>query len=255
MKYIVLSFDDGTKTFYTHAFRILQKYNLQAVLNVITDKTKSNPDAYLTWEEIKECKQYGIEIANHSSNHTNALDSIVHGAKTIKEQLEITDPIGFASPHSDISQDNFRSYKPLLDSGDVAYIRSGNQLKRDGYFHCLLYLIYKYTGLKSVFYWYNRRNILFMNQKTNEIFRSVTCNRDNTMKQIIHLIQRMPDNTSCIIMFHQIYSKNDIGYKKEKWSNTSEDFEYLCNYLNKNKNVSVISHKKLCEILNNVQHT
>ena len=251
MKYIVLSFDDGSKSFYTHALPILKKYNLQSVVNIVTDKPESNPTAYLTWDEIRECTRHGVEIANHSSDHTNTLESIVRGARKIKEQLGTTEAPGFASPRSGICQKNFDAYRSLLNSGDVAYIRSGNQLKRDGYFRCLLYLIYKHTGFKNVFYWYNLPNIILPNRKTNELFPSVTCNNDNTTKQLIHFVQKMPDNSSCIIMLHHIFSKDDIGYKKEKWSNTCEDFEVLCDFLSKNKSIAVISHKKLCETLAN----
>ena len=252
MKYIVLSFDDGAKDFYNRALDILKKYNLTAVLNIISDKANKNNNKFISWEEISECKMHGIEIANHSANHTNEVEDIIHGAKDIQTHLGVTEKIGFASPNSEVCEKNLDVYKDLLRSGQVLYIRSGNQLKRDGYFHAFLYLVYKYTSWKKIFYWYNKRNVIELNKPNeNIIFPSVTCNNDNTMLQIIHLIEKMPDNSACIIMLHQIFSKEDEGYKTVKWSNTIEDFEFLCSYLSKSEKISVINHKKLYELTKN----
>lgn len=253
MKYIILSFDDGTKDFYDRALEILKKYNLTAVLNVVSDRVNTNESEYVSWKEIRECKKCGIEIANHSAKHTNELEDIICGAKEIQMHLGTTEAIGFASPNSGVCQTNIDFYQDLLESGHTAYIRSGNQLKRDGYFYAFLYFVYKYTAWKKIFYWYNRRNIIKLNEKPTDIFPSITCNRDNTMAQIIYSVEKMPDNTACIIMLHRILEKSDNGYKKLKWSNTVEDFEFLCNYLSTNEKVTVITHKKLCKVINSFQ--
>ena len=161
MKYIVLSFDDGEISFYTRALGILKKYKMASVLNVISNYVNENNPKYLSWDEIRECKKYNVEIANHSASHNNEIEEIIKGAKDIQKQLGTTDYIGFASPHSDIYKKNFQKYKVLLENKDVRYIRSGNCVKRDGLLHALLYLIYKYTRSKIIFKWYNKRNFYF----------------------------------------------------------------------------------------------
>ena len=250
MKYVVLSFDDGRKDFYTNAFKILKKHHLPAVLNIISDYTKTNETEYVSWDEVKECSDCGIEIANHSAEHNNELESIVRGAKDIQKNLSTSEKIGFASPNSGVCRKNFDIYKNLLTSEHTAYVRSGNQLKRDGYFYAFLYLVYKYTASSKIFFWYNRRNIINLHKKSDDIFPSITCNYDNTVRQIIYFIEKMPDNSAGIIMLHRILEKGEDDYKKDKWSNTAEDFDLLCNYLAKNENVSVITHKELCELIN-----
>lgn len=251
MKYIVLSFDDGFRNFQTRALKILKKHNLKAVLNVISEYTKENKlDRYLSWEEIKDCHKSGMEIATHSANHTNTPEEIIRGAKDVQAQMETEEKIGFASPFSQIHEANFEAYKSLITSGEIAYIRSGNQVKRDGIFYTLLYLLYKHLASKSLFLRYNKRNIISLDQKDpTYLFPSVTCNLDNTMEQMIYLIEKMPENSACVIMFHHILESKDEGYKKVKWSNTIEDFDFLCRYLSQNKNVSVISHKALCDLM------
>ena len=213
MKYIVLSFDDGSKDFYTRAMPVLDKYKIPAVVNIITDfidRSGATEDGgqseFMSWEEVAKCMESGIEIANHSAGHTNRVEDIIRGGERIKACLRINEPIGFASPHSGVCAANFSIYETLMENKHAQYIRSGNMLKRDGYFHLLLYLAYQYTGLPKLFYWYNKRNIIKLDQKLN-IFPSVACNRHNTVKQLIYFLGRVPDSSACIIMLHKILNK------------------------------------------------
>lgn len=250
MKYIVLSFDDGKKDFYTRAFPVLQQYGLPAVLNVIPDFIDgAEPEKWVSWEELAICMAGGIEIANHSANHTNEPQEIIRGAVKIRQRLRLPEKIGFASPRSGVCRGNFDRYEDLLVSGHAAYIRSGNQLRRDGHFRALLYLIYRYTGWKWAFCRYNRGNILHLDQAKPDIFPSVTCNRDNSMGQVICLIEGMPENSACVLMLHSILAPEDDGYGKGKWTNRVEDFAELCKYLAKNPDVSVITQMQLCDLM------
>ena len=253
MKYVVFSFDDGRRDFFTHALPILKKYNFPATLNVIVDSVKESADKdenFVSWDDIFECAKNDIEIANHSAGHSNKIEDIIHGAEILRARLGINDKFGFASPHSEICLDNFEVYKPLLESDCVSYVRSGNQLRRDGYFYAFLYLIYKYTSSAMLYHWYNRRNIIMVNNAPSTLFPSVTCNRDNTANQVIHLIKRMPQDTAVILMFHSIYDKDDERCQKDKWSNTVDDFDTICRFLSESGDVSVLTHHKLCELLN-----
>ncbi len=68
MKYIVLSFDDGRKDFYTYALPILKKYKLKAVLNVISNFVENDDDhsrnqMNVSWSDLEVCMKSGIEIA------------------------------------------------------------------------------------------------------------------------------------------------------------------------------------------------
>lgn len=157
MKYIVLSFDDGRKDFYTNAFPILKKYQLKATLNVVTGFLGRNDlpvfasanYACLSTDEMKECAVYGIEIANHSVNHTNDLEQIIRGTEFIHNHLKTEQEIGFASPSSEISKKNIDKYKVLIKSNKVLYIRSGNQIKRDGLYYAGLYILYRASKSKN----------------------------------------------------------------------------------------------------------
>ncbi len=86
-KAVLLSFDDGYKSFYTRVYPILQVYHYPAVLGIVDEwmtgsatPTKGHPgdrvhygettmprSAFLTWDEVREMKRSGlVEIASHS---------------------------------------------------------------------------------------------------------------------------------------------------------------------------------------------
>ena len=252
MKYIVLSFDDGTKDFLTNAYPILKRYNIPATWNLISEHIKSKESSVseldsnsVFWSEVADCMQNGIEIANHSANHTNELEQIIQGKEIICAELETNNRIGFASPHSDICLKNYDRYKILLQNGDVAYIRSGRQFKRDGLFHAFLYLAYKYTHMSKLYYWCNKRNIIHLSEDMPLFFPSVTCNCDNTTEQVINFVKKMPVESASILTFHRIVPKTETNQQIDKWFNYVEDLDSLCRYLSEATDVSVITNFEL----------
>ncbi len=258
MKYIVLSFDDGRKDFYTNAFRILKKYALTATLNVITDFVgrtdlnafESGNNEAVTWDEISEMHEYGIEIANHSANHSNEIDQITKGVDKIKRQLGINN-VGFASPNSEINEKNIAKYKDNSFENTIAYIRSGNQIRRDG--KLITYMLSKLTKSPWFYYLYNKRNFINIMHSRREAERgfypSITCNRDNSIRQLKYLIEKLPDNNAAIIMFHSILKKDDAGWGKDRWFNSVGDFSEICKYLSGQSDVKVITNMELDKLL------
>jgi len=69
-KPIVLTFDDGYRDFYEHAWPILRQYNFHATIFVITGLLDS--PRYLTWEMVRELDRSGaIEIGAHTVHHVD----------------------------------------------------------------------------------------------------------------------------------------------------------------------------------------
>lgn len=258
MKYVVLSFDDGRKNFFTNALPILQKYKLPATLNIISDfmekgdliQLSSYNGGFVTWEEMEICRNCHIEIASHSANHTNDIPEILRGVECLRSRLGMRETIGFASPNSEIGRTNFSKYVPLLTSEKVKYIRSGNQLRRDGLVYAAMYYVYKFTKWKWAFSLYNRRNIISLKKPEGPIyFPSVNCNNDNSMDQLTAFLKKMPDKSACIVMLHSVLQETDAGYREDKWSNTASDFEKLCATLAADETICTITNAELCEQL------
>ena len=81
-KPVLLTFDDGLRSVYTHAFPALRAYNYPAVVAVVTDwvdlpASRSvdyghrmfTRDDFVTWQQLREMRESGlIDIASHSDN-------------------------------------------------------------------------------------------------------------------------------------------------------------------------------------------
>lgn len=66
---ILLTFDDGYESFYTHAFPVLKKYNYPATNFVIVSSIDNRHGrAKLTWEQMREMKQAGMSFYSHTYN-------------------------------------------------------------------------------------------------------------------------------------------------------------------------------------------
>ncbi|HZM05592.1 MAG TPA: polysaccharide deacetylase family protein [Candidatus Saccharimonadales bacterium] len=73
-KSIVITFDDGFKNFYTEGFPALSKYGFTATMFLptafISNSRMSFKEAEcLTWNEIREMRQAGMQFGSHTVNH------------------------------------------------------------------------------------------------------------------------------------------------------------------------------------------
>jgi len=92
-KKVVLTFDDGYLTFYSHAWPVLKEFNQQATIFVIS-KMVGTPE-YLTWDQIRFLASNGIEVGGHTRTHpllptlsnANSNAEIAGGKQDIEAQL------------------------------------------------------------------------------------------------------------------------------------------------------------------------
>ena len=68
-KPIILTFDDGYRDNYENAFPLLKKYGFRGTFFLVTDFIDEGRAAYMTWPQIKEMYQAGMEFGAHSRNH------------------------------------------------------------------------------------------------------------------------------------------------------------------------------------------
>ena len=69
-KPVIITFDDGLKTQFESAYSILKENNQKAVFFIFTNPISKSKN-YMTWEELKEMKEYGMEIGSHGHYHSN----------------------------------------------------------------------------------------------------------------------------------------------------------------------------------------
>ena len=95
-KEIVITFDDGFKNVYTHAFPVLRSLGFTSTVFIVTDYCgkqnhwdKENNDIpimdLLEWEEITEMREAGIEFGAHTCSHP---DLSIISTEHMKEEMK-----------------------------------------------------------------------------------------------------------------------------------------------------------------------
>jgi len=126
-KLVVLTFDDSSKSHFTVARPILKEYGFGATFFVTEGLTyRQNPQAYMTWEEIRILHDDGFEIGNHLKDHMGVNSQNV---SQLREQLEWIDgrcaeygipkPVSFAWPGCFLH----RNALPVLDEHGLLWSR------------------------------------------------------------------------------------------------------------------------------------
>jgi len=95
VKPVIITFDDGTASQFENAFPLLQKYGLTATFFVFTNALSRN-DRYLTWEQLKQMADAGMEIGSHGKLHQymgkqeteEALEEIFGSKQELEEHLD-----------------------------------------------------------------------------------------------------------------------------------------------------------------------
>lgn len=258
MKYVVLSFDDGRSDTYTNAFPILKKYNLTATFNIVSDFIlhsdsyncfRSADNKAMSVANLTECKNYGIEIALHGATHKNTVQDILQNVKDLNDMGIETDGVGFASPFSELTEANCDEIYELVKNEELSYIRTGVQTKRMGVRYVVLSGINRLIRLKTLFWFLNKSNVLYLN-KLPKLMKGVSITKDTTVKEIKFCISKLKDSEAIILIFHSILHKKDKGYNRDCWFWDIGKFEELCEFLNNNGDVNVITTKQLLSVDN-----
>ena len=79
-KVVIINFDDGRKTQFTHAKPILDKYGFKATFYIVCNYV-DNKKGFMTWDEIETLNKEGHDIGSHSMNH-------VHLSNLSKKHIE-----------------------------------------------------------------------------------------------------------------------------------------------------------------------
>ena len=97
---IVISIDDGYEDGYVNGFPILQEAGFSAAFFVITDFVNEERPEYMSWDQMREMAEAGMEIGCHSRNHPDlrgkSVDYLVWQALGCQESIELE--LGF-HPH------------------------------------------------------------------------------------------------------------------------------------------------------------
>lgn len=122
-KYVVLTFDDGYRDFYTEAFPVLRQFGFTATIFVTTGRIGNTPNRvegvdYLTWSDMRTLAASDFEIGSHTVSHPDLRslgpEEIEYELGSSKETIE--DKVGkkvetFSFPFAFPEEDSpFRQY-------------------------------------------------------------------------------------------------------------------------------------------------
>jgi peptidoglycan/xylan/chitin deacetylase (PgdA/CDA1 family) len=131
-KSVVITFDDGFRSFYTQAFPVLDDYGFTATMFlptafIGTARLSFKNTECLTWDEVRDLKRSGVSFGSHTVNHPKlvdlSLEEIDRELRASKNELEqrlggrvATFAYPFAFPHGDRAfQRNLKSL--LVEAG------------------------------------------------------------------------------------------------------------------------------------------
>lgn len=254
MKYVVLSFDDGRQDTYSIAVPIMKNSGLVATINVTSDfiLTPNNYESFasgankaMSVEQVCNSQKDGFEIACHGHSHHNSVTDIRENIRVMSSWGVKTNPIGFASPNSVITEKNLSLISELVGD-EIVYIRSGRQVRREGLLYSLVYFFQEITNSALLFYAVNRRSLI-QKHVNQPFYYGISITRYTTVKQLKYLLEHMPDDSGVIFIFHSVLSSSNEGYGVDKWFWDKSRFSDLCNYLKDNKDIAVITNMELNE--------
>lgn len=115
-KPVIITFDDGYKDVFDHAFPILQRHQLTATHFIVSsciggvnvwDRGRVEVTPLMGLEELKEMRKHGMDFGSHSATHRpltglgleDAKKEILDSKTALEEGLEI-DVLSFCFPHS-----------------------------------------------------------------------------------------------------------------------------------------------------------
>ncbi len=101
---VAITFDDGWREQYDVAFPLLQRYGMRATFFIPTSFI--GYPRFMTWEELAELRDAGMEIASHGRKHVNLTDAddpeawreIARSREVLEEKLGVS-AVSFAYPY------------------------------------------------------------------------------------------------------------------------------------------------------------
>lgn len=109
---VLITVDDAYKSVFTNGWPILKAAGIPLTVFVSTDPVDSGSSNYMTWDDIRQLKEEGVEIAHHTASHLHmvhagletAMADVRRASRRFEEELGEVPRI-FAYPYGEHSLD------------------------------------------------------------------------------------------------------------------------------------------------------
>lgn len=237
MKYITLTFDDGRYDNYQYAFPILKKYGINATLFCTSgyiDGTWSSIEGWksaekpITVEQLNELQKNGWEIALHGDKHVAKVDDLKENILKLEKWGFVREKYGFSLPNSSVDDSEIHRIICSDYGKRIDYIRRGRRTNTSSIKSKVLYVLYSLLKFQWAYTAFNQQNVSTMRYLDRYNLPSVVIKKDDEPRMILSFIEKLPDNTHMIFMFHSVLPKDNPFYGRDSWCWSTYKLEKLC---------------------------
>lgn len=205
---IVLSVDDGSADHY-RLFEELARRDLCATFNIVTNRIGGQRQ--LTVAQLQEiCAHPAMEIACHGHAHQNDKEDILAGKALLKEWLRLSDdPIGFASPGSQMKRSFVEENEDFLTELGLLYVRSAENPS----------LCPRHKALREQyadapkFIHHNLPQLIF--DLNSRFVPSAVILHDTRLEDVLALIDiAIRERAGLVLMFHRVKKAGEYNYEE-----------------------------------------
>ena len=251
---VTLSFDDGRRDSYDMFMEILKPMNIPATINIPTgyievgfsDPTDIGYNGLMTKNQLDEICSYPLfEIAGHM--HNNNDEDVEMGIRKLKEWYPSIKEIGFASPHSDLSDKDVLEKRDFYRSIGIQYVRLGRNFTKRNIYKRLLSKIASISGKTAPFRECYKTSL---NDLNRTIIHAVPIIKTTRLEQIKSIIDyAISKRKWCVLEIHGVDQKDSEEYQ-ELFCWDRELFVALCEHLVKLRSDGLILLNNTIDVVN-----
>ena len=236
---LCFSFDDGRGDNTEVINDIFVPLGLPATLNITTgyldgtcpDMLRPSMKAAMQISDVQRfAKEQSAEIAMHGNNHQNTIDDIMVGREKLQEWLQLDESalLGFASPGSGLSTDDFSSEKFKVFRDSVKYMRTSFRILSKRPLRVFCRKLGRIIHLPTLYrIGYHDTIMTRCDDKNNKIVYSVPVMRSITVGQVFAVVRdAVKHRGALILMFHSV--EHDNTKIADNWSWSFEKMRVLC---------------------------
>ncbi|MBN2040495.1 MAG: polysaccharide deacetylase family protein [Spirochaetes bacterium] len=228
-KPIMITFDDGYRSVYDHAYPVMKKYGYKGIIFLITDRIEKDWNRmFMNREQINELIKEGWEIGSHTITHPKlnqismeeATNEIIASKKTLEDMFGVK-VISFAYPYGLFN-------KKVIDTVKDNYTYAFSTIYGNNHGFKDTHLMERYLVLKAD---------EFANFKTNVTSKTLKCRINSELfNNVLYVDVTLPEKAEDRPL--QVYFNSRLI--KDLPSIETEDIHFKFNYYHEYNNFTIV---------------